>query len=32
MSEYEVIGTVLGLVWFAIIIAAAKWADSTEAP
>ncbi len=31
MSEYEVIGIVLGVVWFAIIVVAAKWADKTEA-
>jgi hypothetical protein len=32
MSQYEVIGIVVGVVWFAIIVAAAKWADSTETP
>jgi hypothetical protein len=30
VSEYEVIGIVLGVVWFAIIVAAAMWADATE--
>jgi hypothetical protein len=30
VSKYEVIGIVLGVVWFAIILAAAKWADTTE--
>ncbi len=32
MSQYEVIGIVIGVVWFAIIVAAAKWADATETP
>lgn len=31
MSEFEVIGIVIGVVWFAIIVAAARWADATEA-
>ena len=30
MSEFEVIGIVIGVVWFALIVAAARWADSTE--
>jgi hypothetical protein len=32
MSEFEVIGIVIGVVWFAIIVAAARWADATETP
>ena len=31
MSQYEVIGIVVGVVWFAIILAAAVWAGATEA-
>jgi len=30
MSEFEVIGIVIGVVWFAIIVAAARWAGATE--
>jgi len=31
VSQYEVIGIVIGVVWFAIIVAAAVWAGATEA-
>jgi hypothetical protein len=31
MSQYEVIPLVIGVVWFAIILAAAVWAGATEA-
>jgi hypothetical protein len=30
MSEYEWIGIVIGVVWFAVILAAAFWAGTTE--
>jgi len=30
MNEFEWIGIIVGVAWFAIIVAAALWADATD--